>query len=1370
MKTKIKFTCSWPRLLLAAGIIGLAATADASTYTWRGTTSSVWGVPANWLGSAIAPTNGLYPHRLEVNQAANNGLIYDATFGTTIYGTNGIRGLVIGSGANGNGTMTITGGSFITTNVSAGDVIGNSGNTAILNINGGTFSSGCPGVSFGLGVSGSSTLNVNSGVAQMGTATFNVLSGTINFNGGTTIVTNIAYSGGNATNNFNGGTLQARANNTAFIAAAVKANVRNGGAILDSAGFNVTVLPALLHSPIAGDAAVDGGLTKNGNGTLTLNALPTYTGPTRVNVGRLTTPLPTSSSSLVLTAGARFTPALTNAPWLADSAALTNATVDFNYGSFAANPNNNASMYLTNLAISGSVTCNIAGSGFPVTNITLLSYSSKTGGGSFVLGSLPNGAVATLNDDGANVTLNITTASIQNLIWSTGDGIWKTNGALNWNGNSAQYLEYPSGVNDVVTFDDTASGTVTITGQVNPSSTTVNVTGSFYTFSGPGSIGGTNGIAKLGTSTLEIDNANNFTGPVTISGGSGTSGGTLFVNNASALGVTNGPVTVSGPANTLEIGTPSGNGITVSNKSVTINGTGVGGARGALRGASVAAGQTNIWAGPVIIGTDTSRIGTEDNGNLTVSGAITDNGLNLGVLLRPGTSSTLTMAGTGSSYAYTRTYGDSATSFIQLGANNAFATNALQLGNGNVDLNGFNQTVASIVDFSLSGTSTVLNNGAAPSTLTINTGTNTANSFSTVTAFTDGTSVLNLVKTGKGTETLSGANVTYSGTTTILDGQLKFSSVNPMNTAITVGSGGSLGGEGTTTNSLTFQANSILVVDPASAGSFTANTIDASIAPVKISFTSAAPTNQDTLILTAVNGFIGSAANFVSIGSRGGIFYLTNGNTQLMFTPSTVTASLVWKGNNPSNPSFWDTITTTNWSNGGTPDLFYAGDNVLFDSTASTYSIGIQGTVQPSSVTVNSTNDYNFFGTIGGAATLTKGGTGTLILNNNNSYTGLTIISNGVVNIQTSGALGSTASGTIITNNGTLDFNTAATFANTLNIGAEVLTVSGTGFGGNGAVVNSSLTANQLNAVQQMVLAGDASIGGSFRWDIRGGTSALDMGGFNLTKVGANFIPLVSTVVNNPGNIVISNGMFGVQLSANLNGSSANTMTVHTGGTLEFYQSSVAPTWTLLMQHGSTIWGESGFSGQNDWAGPITLNGAVTLQADGQLNITGEFSGPGSITKIGNNIATLSASNSYAGNTTVSAGTLSLDWPSLASGSTVTIASNAVLNLDYTDTNIVAALVLNGTNQPAGVYDATTGAPFITGTGALQVGSAAPPTMSFTSGGGSLVITFTGGTLQAQTNDLSTGLSTNWVDYPGTSPVTVPINPANGNVFFRVKQ
>jgi hypothetical protein len=47
-----------------------------------------------------------------------------------------------------------------------------------------------------------------------------------------------------------------------------------------------------------------------------------------------------------------------------------------------------------------------------------------------------------------------------------------------------------------------------------------------------------------------------------------------------------------------------------------------------------------------------------------------------------------------------------------------------------------------------------------------------------------------------------------------------------------------------------------------------------------------------------------------------------------------------------------------------------------------------------------------------------------------------------------------------------------------------------------------------------------------------------------------------------------------------------------------------------------------------------------------------------------------------------------------------------------------------------------------------------------------------GWTLEFQTNSLSVGLSSNWLPVPGsalTNQMTVPIGPANGSGFYRMK-
>lgn len=68
-----------------------------------------------------------------------------------------------------------------------------------------------------------------------------------------------------------------------------------------------------------------------------------------------------------------------------------------------------------------------------------------------------------------------------------------------------------------------------------------------------------------------------------------------------------------------------------------------------------------------------------------------------------------------------------------------------------------------------------------------------------------------------------------------------------------------------------------------------------------------------------------------------------------------------------------------------------------------------------------------------------------------------------------------------------------------------------------------------------------------------------------------------------------------------------------------------------------------------------------------------------------------------------------------------------------------------------------------------------PTNIVFTAANNSLTLSWpldhTGWTLQAQTNDVTTGLSTNWVDVAGsttTNQVVIPVDPNNGTVFYRL--
>lgn len=116
------------------------------------------------------------------------------------------------------------------------------------------------------------------------TSSGDTVSGTLNLNGGTVTLTTTGAAiagGGYATSvlNLQGGvTLKAGASSTDWIHSLDTAEIKTGGAVIDTHGFNLTVA-----QPFTGA----GGLTKAGLGTLVLSTAQGYTGPTAVSGGTL---------------------------------------------------------------------------------------------------------------------------------------------------------------------------------------------------------------------------------------------------------------------------------------------------------------------------------------------------------------------------------------------------------------------------------------------------------------------------------------------------------------------------------------------------------------------------------------------------------------------------------------------------------------------------------------------------------------------------------------------------------------------------------------------------------------------------------------------------------------------------------------------------------------------------------------------------------------------------------------------------------------------------------------------------------------------------------------------------------------------------
>lgn len=138
---------------------------------------------------------------------------------------------------------------------------------------------------------------------------------------------------------------------------------------------------------------------------------------------------------------------------------------------------------------------------------------------------------------------------------------------------------------------------------------------------------------------------------------------------------------------------------------------------------------------------------------------------------------------------------------------------------------------------------------------------------------------------------------------------------------------------------------------------------------------------------------------------------------------------------------------------------------------------------------------------------------------------------------------------------------------------------------------------------------------------------------------------------------------------------------------------------------------------EQNGAAAVEIDMPVSLQSDlafggsgeGTVTISGAISGNGGLTKGGSGILVLAGSNSYRGGTTVSSGTLSLKSANTGNDKSVlSVAAGAVLDLDFTGSDTVAALVLDGTPQPDGLYNSANTGGAITGSGSIQVVTPVP--------------------------------------------------------------
>ncbi len=393
-------------------------------------------------------------------------------------------------------------------------------------------------------------------------------------------------------------------------------------------------------------------------------------------------------------------------------------------------------------------------------------------------------------------------------------------------------------------------------------------------------------------------------------------------------------------------------------------------------------------------------------------------------------------------------------------------------------------------------------------------------------------------------------------------------------------------------------------------------------------------------------------------------FYLGSGMATPPIQPVS-DADLVWRG----NTSFtWDAATanwfTNNlWISNTTPAAFTSDASVLFDRSGSNHApITIEGTVTPGTMKVHAATDYTFIGgTLAGDMELVKAGRGKLALDNTNTFTGRTLISEGLLLVN-----GALSSSPVVVRGGTwLD----GRIGGNGDVGGGVIIEQGGGVSpgsglGSGGVLNIAngvtLRGGTLNDFD---LSDDPTgiLKSNDLLNITGnltlqGSNTLVIHKLNATLPPGNY-PLITysgALVGNLNSFVVR-GLEGIPVSlANPPGAIVLVVKEFRDPTTVVWAGGPGSNWDLITS--SNWWND----GVKDWFVPndtvrfdntglthptVNLVGSlptagVTVDSTGNYTFTGSgrISGPGGLVKTNSGRLTVLTQNDYTGPTVVRGG------------------------------------------------------------------------------------------------------------------------------------
>lgn len=987
-----------------------------------------------------------------------------------------------------------------------------------------------------------------------------------------------------------------------------------------------------------GVLAGDGGITKTGAGTLTLNnSANTYTGATQISAGTLATAGGGgigNSSAVTVDSGATLS--LSASDTIGSLAGA--GTVSLGANTLTAGDNNTITSFSGVIEGTGGLTKDGSGT------MTLTGANTFTGTLTVNAGGVTlNHASGTALADTAAVTLAGGTLTLSSAAETIGT-LSGASGTLALGANALTVTQASSGPLSAA-ITGTAASSLTKTG------------GSTLTLSSTSNSTGWAGGLSVTAGTVSVSADSNLTsGTVSLNGGTlnlnGFGGGST--DNAIALGSSGGTISVTGTAAILS-GTITGTGALTKTGGplLTLSGTNdySGGTRiGGSNGISIASA-ANIGTGAITLNTYgtgltitgsgveiTNAIAASNNATITNANAVTLSGVISGTeaLTKAGVG-TLTLSGnntfSGSTTvsAGTLLVGHANALGTTAGGTTISATGGLELANGitlaeTLTLDGGRLRVGSGVTGTVSGGITLTNDSYV----------NAEDSTATLTlsgVISDGASSFGLMSDTSGTVVLSGSN-TYNGTTTVAAGTLSIATdANLGSGDVSMGAGTSLAITGTTDidNAVTSTGSGSFDIQVATGANATFSGVISGDSALN-------KTGAGTLALSGSNTYTGTttvaagtlvAANDTALGTTAAGTTVANGATLAISGGVSIAEYISLDSNTGSayltNISGDNTLTgtITHFSQGGARVSAAAGTTLTISGI---FAGGGPGDGSSYDLHIGDGNNTN---------------TGTVVLSGVNTFKDAVTLHPGTLVLAHNSALGATSKGIAEFDGGTLALQGGVTIT-----GENIVDL----FGGN--IRNISGDNTFTGEIQNPLAAVNVDVASATTLTLSGtvGTAA------SVTKTGSGTLVLSGTN-GYVGETVINGGTVSVTGDGNLGGGAVTL----NGGTLTVTGSTTIDNGIVLGSNGGTV----------------SNSAAVTL--------SGEISGSGSLTKTGSSALTLSGDNTYTGATTLNSGVLTVTHSNAlgTSAGGTTVANGTTLRLGNGIT-IADALTLSGTGVNAG--------------------------------------------------------------------------------------